>query len=73
MKVYVNKNLRELRLQTGMSQGDFANELGISRSSLGSYEEERAQVPLPVAAKAMELFDIPKEEFHEFIFNKDYI
>ena len=39
---FAGKNLKHLRKQRGSTQEEFAAELGIKRSLLGAYEEERA-------------------------------
>lgn len=40
---FLSKNLKYLRKQKGYTQQDFANAIGIKRSLVGSYEEERAE------------------------------
>jgi len=73
MTIYINQNFKELRNELGMSQETFAHELGITRSALGSYEENRAQPPLKVIVKAMQLCEIPSEEMYDFIFDPNYL
>lgn len=73
MTIYVNQNLKEIRRELGVSQDTFAEMLGIKRSALGSYEENRAQAPLPVIAKAMDIADIPAEDMYDFIFDPAYL
>lgn len=73
MTVCINSNLKELRKELGVSQEVFADMLGVSRSALGSYEEDRAQAPLPIIARAMELCDVPHEDMYRFIFDPEYL
>ncbi|HMP92152.1 MAG TPA: helix-turn-helix transcriptional regulator, partial [Phnomibacter sp.] len=40
---FAGKNLKYLRKQRGWTQEDFAGKLGIKRSLVGAYEEERAE------------------------------
>src|SRR5690606_10311430 len=42
----VNKNLKFLRSQQGLTQKQFAEKLGLKQSVIGAYEEERATPPL---------------------------
>ncbi len=50
------ERLRELRTSKGMSLGDVASRLSVSRRSVYQYEQEESMVSLPVALKLMELF-----------------
>lgn len=45
--------LRAIRLMTGLRQRAFAQRLGITRSALAHYEQGRARIPHPVAARAL--------------------
>ncbi|MFZ6013454.1 MAG: XRE family transcriptional regulator [Bacteroidota bacterium] len=42
----VNKNLKFLRAQQGLTQKQFAEKLGLKQAVIGAYEEERATPPL---------------------------
>jgi len=55
------KNIRILRQQKGLTQQAFADKLGIKRSLLGAYEEQRAEPRIDVLQKISEWFDIPLE------------
>ena len=57
----------------GLNQLRFAELLGITRSALGSYEEQRAQPSLLVIAKAMEVCQIPAEDMYDFVFDENYL
>ena len=50
---FINKNLKYLRAQQGMTQKQLAEKLGLKQAAIGAYEEERATPPLS-------LFDITK-------------
>ena len=54
----VNTNIRFLRKQKGLTQGDLANELAITRSSVGAYEEGRAEPKLDTLLKIANFFSI---------------
>src|SRR5574343_374449 len=56
------KNLRYLRKLRGLTQEEFANKLGIKRSRLGAYEEERAEPRLEVLEIAGDLFKLSMDE-----------
>lgn len=73
MTLYAHKNMKELRMELGLSQAEFADQIGVTRSALGAYEEGRAQPPLPVIASVMDFCELPKEDLYEFIFNQNYL
>ena len=56
------KNLRYLRKQKNWTQDAFAEKLGIKRSLVGAYEEERADPRLEVLEQACALFDLSLDE-----------
>jgi transcriptional regulator with XRE-family HTH domain len=56
------KNLRHLRKLRGWTQDDFAIKLGIKRSLVGAYEEERADPRLDVLEIVMELFSLSMDD-----------
>ncbi len=56
------KNLRYLRKQKGWTQDVFAEKLGIKRSLIGAYEEERADPRLDVMEQICALFDLSLDE-----------
>jgi transcriptional regulator with XRE-family HTH domain len=57
-----NKNLRFLRKLRGWTQQEFADKLGIKRSLLGAYDEERADPQLEVLKKVSEMFKLTLDE-----------
>jgi transcriptional regulator with XRE-family HTH domain len=59
---FAGKNFKYLRKLRGWTQEDFANKLGIKRSLVGAYEEERAEPRLDVVENLCELFKIGLED-----------
>lgn len=57
------KNLKYLRKQKGLTQEEMAEKLGIKRSLIGAYEEERADPRLDVIQLMCEMFDLSLEDF----------
>ncbi len=56
------KNLKYLRKLRGWTQEEFATRLGIKRSLLGAYEEERAEPRLDVLEMVSETFKLTLDE-----------
>jgi transcriptional regulator with XRE-family HTH domain len=56
------KNLKYLRKLRGWTQEEFANKLGIKRSLIGAYEEERADPRLEVLEVVSEMFKLTLDE-----------
>jgi putative transcriptional regulator len=54
--------LRELRATRKWSQGDLADELGVSRQTINAIETEKYDPSLPLAFKIARLFRQPIEE-----------
>src|SRR5688500_4323836 len=59
----VGRRLRELRLEQGSSQADFARRLGISPAYLNLIEKGRRTVQLPLLWRALEALGIEPEPF----------
>jgi transcriptional regulator with XRE-family HTH domain len=59
---FAGKNFKYLRKQRGWTQEDFANKLGIKRSLVGAYEEERAEPRLEVLESVCSLFKLSLED-----------
>ena len=53
--------LRELRAAREWSQGDLADELGVSRQTINAIETEKYDPSLPLAFKIARLFKQPIE------------
>jgi transcriptional regulator with XRE-family HTH domain len=56
------KNLKYLRKLRGWTQEEFSTRLGIKRSLLGAYEEERADPRIDVLELVMEMFKLSMDE-----------
>ena len=56
------QNLKYLRKLRGWTQEEFANKLGIKRSLLGAYEEERADPRLEVLEVISDMFKVTLDE-----------
>ncbi len=54
----VNKNLKFLRVQQGMTQKQLAEKLGLKQAAIGAYEEERATPPLASLLDIMKIFNV---------------
>ena len=59
---YAGKNLRYLRKSKGWTQDEFAVKLGIKRSLIGAYEEERAEPKLEVLEGISDMFNLTLDE-----------
>ncbi|HMJ16551.1 MAG TPA: short-chain fatty acyl-CoA regulator family protein [Polyangiaceae bacterium] len=59
----VGRRLRELRLEQGFSQADFARRLNISPAYLNLIEKGRRTVQLPLLWRALELLGLEPEPF----------
>lgn len=57
----MKNRLRELRAEKQWSQGDLAEELGVSRQTINAIETEKYDPSLPLAFKLAELFKQPIE------------
>jgi putative transcriptional regulator len=58
----VKNLLRELRSAKEWSQGDLAEELGVSRQTINAIETEKYDPSLPLAFRIARLFKRPIEE-----------
>jgi len=57
-----NKNLKYLRKLRGWTQEEFAQKLGIKRSLLGAYEEERAEPRIDVLEVVCDIFKLTLDD-----------
>ena len=57
-----NQNLKYLRKLRGWTQEEFATKLGIKRSLLGAYEEERAEPRIEVLEIVCDIFKLTLDE-----------
>src|SRR5580698_1017382 len=56
------QNLKYLRKLRGWTQEEFSSKLGIKRSLLGAYEEERAEPRLDVLETVADMFKLTLDE-----------
>src|SRR3954462_9481470 len=59
----ISQNIKYLRKKKGLTQQQFADELGIKRSLVGAYEEERAEPKYDLLKKIALYFDISVDDF----------
>lgn len=62
VKIYVLENLVYLRGYIGQSQMEFAKNIGITRSNVGSYEEGRALPPLAILVKICDYYGLTVDQ-----------
>jgi putative transcriptional regulator len=61
----VKNQVRELRTQRGLAQGQLAEAMGVSRQTINSIENDRYTPSLPLAIALARFFGRPVEEvFH---------
>ena len=56
---HIQSNIRHLRMLKKLSQERFADDLGWSRSMVGSYEEGRSEPPIDMLIRLSEYFKVP--------------
>jgi transcriptional regulator with XRE-family HTH domain len=59
----IPSNIKFLRKKKGLTQQEFADELGIKRSLVGAYEEERADPKYELLRKIAMYFDVSIDDF----------
>jgi len=61
----LNNRVREKRLALGMTQGDLAASVGVSRQSINSIERERYIPSLPLALRFARVFGCTVDELFQ--------
>jgi putative transcriptional regulator len=61
----MRNRVRELRTAEGLSQGELADELAVSRQTINSIEQERYTPSLPLAIALARFFDTSVEEMFD--------
>lgn len=61
----MKNRLKELRAGRGWSQGQLAEQLGVSRQTINAIETEKYDPSLPLALKIAKLFQQPVEQIFE--------
>src|SRR5215217_8686578 len=59
----ISQNIKFLRKKKGLTQQQFADEVGIKRSLVGAYEEERAEPKYDLLKKIALFFDVSLDDF----------
>ena len=57
--------VRELRTERGLSQGELAEEMNVSRQTINSIEQERYTPSLPLALALARYFETTVEEMFD--------
>ncbi len=58
MKIFLGKNLKELRLEKGWTQKEVASKLYINSVTYLHYEKEQREPPLSLLADMAKLYDV---------------
>jgi len=61
----MKNQVRELRIQKGLAQGQLAEAMGVSRQTINSIENERYTPSLPLAIALARYFGVPVEEMFD--------
>lgn len=69
---YLNQNIKFLRKKKEYTQSDLAERIGIKRSLLGAYEEERAEPKIETIQKLAYLFEVSLDQIINHDLSKGY-
>jgi putative transcriptional regulator len=61
----MKNQVRELRTQRGLAQGQLAEAMGVSRQTINSIENDRYTPSLPLAIALARYFGVPVEEMFD--------
>jgi putative transcriptional regulator len=61
----MKNQVRELRIQKGLAQGQLAEAMGVSRQTVNSIENERYTPSLPLAMALARYFGVTVEEMFD--------
>jgi putative transcriptional regulator len=61
----MKNNVRELRMQKNLAQGQLAEAMGVSRQTINSIENERYTPSLPLALALARFFGVTVEEMFD--------
>jgi putative transcriptional regulator len=67
----VKNRVREQRTALGLSQGELAEEMDVSRQTINAIEGDKYDPSLPLAFKLAAFFGMPAEELFLNPFRKD--
>ncbi len=68
----IPSNIKFLRKKKGLTQQQFADEIGIKRSLVGAYEEERAEPKYDLLKKIAEYFEVSIDDFINEVINEKW-
>lgn len=57
--------LKKLRVEKDMSQNDVATRIGVTAATICRYESGKRKLPLEIAKKLAEVFEIPWQQLYE--------
>jgi transcriptional regulator with XRE-family HTH domain len=69
----ISQNIKFLRKKKGITQQQFADEVGIKRSLVGAYEEERAEPKYELLKQLAIYFDISIDDFINETINEKWV
>ncbi|MGZ3821531.1 MAG: helix-turn-helix domain-containing protein, partial [Mucilaginibacter sp.] len=69
----ISSNIKFLRKKKGLTQQQFADQVGIKRSLVGAYEEERAEPKYDLLKKVALFFDITVDDFINETINEKWV
>jgi putative transcriptional regulator len=61
----MRNDIKERRLERGLSQAELAKAMGVSRQTINSIETEKYTPSLPLALALARFFEIPVEEMFD--------
>ena len=61
----MKNQVRALRVQRGLAQGQLAEAMGVSRQTINSIENDRYTPSLPLAIALARYFSVPVEEMFD--------
>jgi len=69
----ISSNIKFLRKRKGLTQQQFADQIGIKRSLVGAYEEERAEPKYELLKNIASFFDITVDDFINDTINDKWV
>lgn len=69
--IHLSSNIKYLRKQQNILQGDLADKLGVARTTLGDYERGKSEPSLSMLKKLSETFSIDIDSMINFDLSKD--
>ena len=63
----MRNDIKDRRLERGLSQAELAKAMGVSRQTINSIETEKYTPSLPLALALGRFFDVPVEEIFDAV------